>query len=150
RCLWLLNMAAAVVLLGLLTGQFANPLEQRDPRVIVLPVAAVYLTALAVPAVVYNLAFSRDHRASWLPVGAPLGDPAAVARGAGKAVLALVVTPVCALLLAVMVAAWADPLAALLHAGLAWALAWPMALLALWLVLPDVPFARPHARGASF
>jgi hypothetical protein len=149
RCLWPLNMAAAVVVLGLLTGQFANPLPQRDPRLIVLPITAVYLVALAVPVVVHNLAFSRDHPASWLLVAAPLEQPAGVARGVCKAVMALVVAPLCVLLGAVMTVAWADPLAALLHAGLAWALAWPLALLTLWLVIPDLPFALPQARGGT-
>jgi hypothetical protein len=59
------------------------------------------------------------------------------------------VTPLCILLGLVAAASWRDPLAAALHAALAWVLCWPMALASLWLVVTDIPFSLPHPRGGS-
>jgi len=149
RSLWPLNMAVAVVILGLLSGQFANPLVERDLKSIALPCLAVYLLAVAVPGIVHNLCFSREHQAVWLLLGAPLEDPAAVARGVCKAVLLLVMAPACLLFGLVAALAWQDPLAAVVHAGFAWILCWPMALVGLWLVAPDVPFSLPPVHGSA-
>jgi hypothetical protein len=149
RCLWPLNLAAAVIVLGLLVGQFANPLLERDPRTIALPALAVWLTACTVPAIVYNLCFSGQHQAIWLIRGAPLEQPAGVARGVCKAVMALVVGPWCLLLGLIAGLTWQDPLAAMLHASLAWALSWPLALTGLWLVAPAAPFSLAPVHGAA-
>jgi hypothetical protein len=149
RCLWPLNMAAAVVIVGLVSGQFANPLRERDLESIALPALAVFLLPVAVPGIVYNLCSSREHQAVWLLLGAPLEEPAAVARGMCKAVVGLVMAPACVLLGLLTGFLWQDPLAGLLHAGLAWALCWPLALVALWLVTPDVPFSLPPVYGGA-
>src|SRR5439155_608997 len=108
-----------------------------------------YLVPLAVPPLVHNLSFSRENEAFWLLAGAPLARPARLARGVCKAVQLLLVTPVCLPLGIVAAWAWHDPVAALLHTGLAWLLSWALALSSLWLVVRDYPFASPTVRGAT-
>ena len=66
-----------------------------------------------------------------------------------EVVMAGVVVPLCLAFGVVAAIAWGDPLSAFLHACLAGALAWPMALTALWLVIADVPFSLPYARGST-
>lgn len=142
------SAAVAVVLLGLGTGQFADPLQSRDLGQITLPVAAVYLLALAVPAMVYNLCFCRDYEAAWLILSAPC-DAADFALGVCKAVMLRSVVPLALVYGVVAAVWWADLWSAALHVGWAVVLAWVMALAALWLVVPDLPLTLPPARGAS-
>jgi hypothetical protein len=149
RCLWPLNLAVAVVVLGLATGQFANPLRETRLGLVTLPILSVYFLALAVPALVYGLTFCRDAEAGRVLLAAPLPRPADVGRGLVKAVLVCVVTPLCLLWFAVAWAAWQDPAAAGLHAALAWMLSWLLALAALGFVVPAAPFSLPPARGGS-
>jgi hypothetical protein len=149
RCLWPLNMVVAVVVLGVLTEQFANPMIAGEASLVMLPILSVYLVALSVPSIVYNLAFSEQCEASWLLRSSPLERPLDVACGMCKAVQLWIITPLCLTLGAVMGVAWGDLLAAALHAALAWALCWPMALASLWLVLPDLPLSLPAARGGT-
>jgi hypothetical protein len=149
RCLLAFNLAIAAAGLGLLTEQFGNPCREHEPARILAPVLTVYLIVLAVPAVVYNLSFCRDSGGAWLLAGAPLAGPGGVARGACKAVMVWLVTPLCLLFALAALLAWGDVAAALLHAALAWALAWPAALAGLWLVAQAPPFALPPARGSA-
>ena len=149
RCLWPLNLAAAVVVLGLATGQFANPLHEDELRQTLLPALAAWLLAVSVAGIVYNLCFSVQHGAIWLLRSAPLADPAGIARGVCKAVMALIVVPCCLLLALLTGIVWQDPLAGALHGCLAFALSWPMALTALWLVVPDAPFSLSPVQGGS-
>ena len=65
-----------------------------------------------------------------------------------RVIVVWVVTPLCLLLGGVMGWLWRDAVAALLHAGLAWVLAWPMALVAVWLVVPGVPFSLRPVPGS--
>jgi hypothetical protein len=149
RCLLAFNLAAAAAVLGLATGQFANPGREQDPSRVLLPVLTVYLIALAAPVVVYNLTSCKDSAGGWVLRAAPLARPAGVARGACKAIMLWLVTPVC---VAFGVAAgwhWRDPVAGLLHAGLAWALSWPAALAGLWLLAGGLPFSLPPVRGGT-
>ncbi len=149
RCLYALNTVVAVVVLGLGTGQFANPLVDRDVDQVLLPLMAVYLTCLAVPVALYNLTFVKDADAAWALFCAPVEPPHGLARGACKALQAYIITPVCVVLAAVAAWAWRDPLSAVLHAGLAWSLSWLTALASLWLASPAHPFTREPARGGS-
>jgi hypothetical protein len=148
RCLWSVNMAVAAVLLGVCTGQFANPLAERDARLVTLPILSVYLLALAVPPIVYQLSFSRDADAFWLLAAAPLERPAAVARGVCKALMLWLVAPLCLFWGVIALVVWGDPVAAALHTGLALLLGWLLALASLWL-LADAPFSLPLARGGT-
>jgi hypothetical protein len=149
RCLFAFNLVVAVMVLGVATGQFADPWVERDPAKITFPILAVYLVPLALPVVLFNLVFTRDSAGSWVLGGAPLARPSGLSRGVCKAVQLGVVTPCCVLLGIVSGSIWEDIPAALLHAGLAWMLAWPAALASLWLVVPALPFSAPPARGVS-
>jgi hypothetical protein len=149
RSLLSFALAVTAVLVGVLSDQFANPCATREASRIGLPILSVYLIALAVPTLIHNLTFCRDSAGSWLWWTSPLEEPAALARGACKAVGLWVITPCCLLLGVAAGLAWGDPLAALLHAGLAWVLAWLAALASLWLIVPALPFSRKPLRGGS-
>jgi hypothetical protein len=149
RCLWPFSLVVVVTVLGLASGQFANPVVDRDSYRITLSVLAFYLVALAVPPLIHNLTFSRESEAFWLLASSPLARPPQLARGVCKAVMLLFVTPICLLLGIIAAWAWHDPLSALLHAGLAWLLSWLLALSSLWLVVHDYPFACATVRGSS-
>jgi len=149
RCIWSLNLALAAVFLGVFSGQFANPRIETDLRLVTLSILSVYLLALAVPAIVYQLTFTREGGAWWLLAASPVERPALVARGACKAMMVLVVLPLCLLWGIVAAVLWSDPLAAVLHVALAVLLSWTMALTSLWLVVHDPPFSLPLARGSA-
>jgi hypothetical protein len=149
RCLLAFNLAVAAAVLGLASSQFANPMRERDPARVLLPMLTVYLIALAVPVVVYNLKYCKDNAGSWLLRAAPVRRPGGIGRGACKAVLLWLVTPMCLGFGVVATWAWQDPVAGLLHAGLAWALSWPAALAGLWLLAGGLPFSQPPVRGGS-
>ena len=149
RCLYPLNVAVAVVLVGFLSGQFENPLQPNEASVIAFPILSVYVLAMAVPVIVLNLSFSEWHGSSWVLRSAPLGNPYGVSLGAALVVQILIATPACLALGVSMGLAWGDPLSALLHAGLAWIGCWLAALAALLFVVPDLPLSQPAARGSS-
>lgn len=149
RCLYPLNVAIAVVLVGFLSGQFENPLQQNDASVIAFPILSVYVLAMAIPVIVLNLSFSEWHGSSWMLRSAPLGDPFGVSLGGAIVVQMLIATPACLVLGISMGVAWGDPVSALLHASLAWVGCWLAALAALWFVVPDLPLSQPAARGSS-
>src|SRR5262249_14940746 len=75
RCLLAFNLAVAVVVLGVATGQFGNPCRESEPSQVLAPILAIYLLALALPPLVYNLSFSHDSAGSWLLLAAPLSHP---------------------------------------------------------------------------
>jgi hypothetical protein len=150
RCLLPFASPVAVMALALGSGQCGNPLVERDPQRIVLPILVVGLMALAVPPVVYNLTFSRDHAAAWQILAAPLASPGAYGRGAARAAWLATVLPLSLLFVVTASIAWGDPLSALLHGGLAVLMAWPLTLAALALMVPDLPFSRPTVRGGAF
>ena len=155
RCLYPVNLAVAVTLLGMLTGQFENPLQPAtidgngDPTATVMPILAVYLVALSVPVILLNLTFSEWNGAAWVLASAPLKRPDSVATGAQAVIQFLVVTPLCLLLGLCMFLSWGDATSAAVHAGLAWLLSIPAGLAAIWLVIPDLPLSRPASRGGT-
>lgn len=149
RCLIPLNTALAMMILGLATGQFANPLVERTPSLVVLPILSVYLMVLAVPPIVYNLGFCRDSEASWILRTSPLDHAGRVGLGLCLGVLAWFLLPLCGLWTLVAAIAWRDPVSALLHGGLAMALSWPMALASLAIVSDGPPLSRPPIRAGS-
>lgn len=149
RCLYPLNMALAVVLLGVGTGQFDNPMTSHDIERVLLPILSVYLIALSVPVIVLNLTWSDSSDAFHVVRTAPLENPSGIAFGGGKSVMLWVVTPLCLLLFAVDCIVWRDPLAAGLHSGLAWMVSWLTTLASLWMVIPDYPLSQPAARGSG-
>ncbi|PQO27243.1 hypothetical protein C5Y97_28835 [Blastopirellula marina] len=149
RSLLPFSMPLAVTVLGIFTQQFANPMQVKDPALTMLPILAVYLIGLGVPHMIYNLTFNDDHLAAWLLRCAPMSRPVGLGLGVCKAIMFWVITPTCLALAGVAAWVWQDPLAGLLHGALAWAFAWVMALAALWLAVPDIPFSCPPDRGGS-
>lgn len=149
RSLLPFSMPLAVTVLGIFTHQFANPMREHDPALVTLPILAVYLIGLGVPHMIYNLTFNEDHHAAWLLRCAPMLNPVGLGLGVCKALMFWVITPTCICLAGVAAWVWQDPWAALLHAVLAWTFAWEMALAALWLAVPDLPFSCPPDRGGS-
>ncbi|MBI1247768.1 hypothetical protein GC197_07950 [bacterium] len=149
RSLLPFSMPLAAVGLGIFTSQFANPMHEHDPALVTLPILAVYLIGLSVPHLIYNLTFNDDHEAAWILRSTPMQQPVGLGLGVCKAVMFWLITPTCVAFAAVSSWYWNDPLAGILHASLAWLLAWVMALAALWLAIPDLPFSRPPDRGGS-
>lgn len=144
-----MNMAVAIVIVGLAAGQFADPLRNDETRLIVLPVLSVYLIALAVPPMLYNLSFSRSFGAAWVLLTAPMERPAGLALGVCKAVVLRVAVPLCLLWAFVAVLVWRDVTSAVLHALLAAGLSWLMGLLALVLIVREPPLSCPAVLGGS-
>jgi hypothetical protein len=149
RCLLPLNTVVAVVILGLATGQFGNPLVDVAPERVILPILSMYLIVLAVPPIVHNIAFCRDADASWVLHSAPLERPGRLGLGLCQGVLAWLVFPLCALWGIVCGVAWRDPVSALLHTALAATLIWPTALASLATVLDAAPLSQPPVRAGS-
>jgi hypothetical protein len=149
RCLLPMNMGVAIVIVGLAAGQFADPLRNDEPRLIVLPVLSVYLIALAVPPMLYNLSFSRNFAAAWVLLTAPMERPAGLALGFCKAVVLRVAVPLCLLWAFVALLVWRDVASALLHAALAAGLSWLLGLVGLWLIVREPPLSCPAVLGGS-
>jgi hypothetical protein len=143
------GLAVAVTAIGLCIDQFPNPCVEREPARIALPILAVYLVALAVPALVYNLTFCRDHGGGWLWFTSPLARPSGLSRGALQATMVVFIVPACVLLGIVAALRWGDPVAAALHAVLAGFLAYLAALASIWLVIPALPFSLPPRHGSA-
>lgn len=148
RCLYAFYFALVVAIVGMATRQFADPMRG-DPAKAALAVLAVFLVPMGAPNLVFNLAYSRDSAGGWLLRTAPVARPLDLARGACKAVMLWVVTPLCVVLGAAAGVAWGDPISAALHALLAWGLTWVFILASLWLVCPALPFSLPPARGGG-
>jgi hypothetical protein len=149
RCLLPINMPVAIVIVGLAAGQFGDPMRTDSARLIVLPVLSIYLIALAVPPILYNLSFSRNFAASWVLFTAPLDRPADLGLGMCKAVVFRVVLPLCAIWAVVAGFVWRDPISALLHAALAGGLSWLAGLAALALIVREPPLSQPSVLGGS-
>ncbi len=150
RCLLPLQYPIAVVVLGALTGQFANPCVGFDPSRTLLPSLAIYLFALAVPVMIYQMAFCSDYSGSWLLLGGPLDDPKGFVQGISVALMVLLLTPLALILFLTLWYLWGDALSAALHVTLAWLWCWPAARAGIWLMLPAPPFSVSTTRGVSF
>lgn len=149
RCLWPLNLAVAAAFLGICTGQFANPAVERDPRQVTLSILSLYLLALAVPPMLHQLMYHRDAAASWVVAAAPVERAAGLARGTCRAVLFLIVAPLCLVWGVVAAVVWADPLAAALSAALGWLVAALLGHASLRLLITHPFFSLPVTRGAA-
>lgn len=147
RSLPALAAGGAVVALGLLSDQFGDPLDPSTPLTDrVLPVAAVPLLAGAVPLLLRNALYSRDHAAGWRLAQA---NHAALGEGVRKAATLLVLLPaVLGLGLAAQVA-WRHPLHAVAWTLLTWAAVVLGGKLVRPAALPGPPFSRPAARGGA-
>ena len=147
RCLLPMNMAVAVVIVGVAAGQFADPLLTHEMPLVVLPVLSVYLIGLAVPPILYNLSFSRNYAAAWMILTAPMDRPADLALGMCKAIVFRVAVPLCGIWACVAALVWRDPTAVLLHFALAALLSWLLGLVGLVLVVREPPLSLSGGDG---
>ncbi|HEY0377803.1 MAG TPA: hypothetical protein VGC87_12830 [Pyrinomonadaceae bacterium] len=143
-----LGMALALVLLGLFMGQLGDPFVSRNMANVVLPIAALYLLAYPLPAIIHNLNFSRDHAASWLLWSAPVADCFAFTEGLRKAVTYKILLPLVVALFVVFALVWRDPLHALLHMAAGWLVVVGAGHAAQIGIMRRFPFSAPASRGA--
>jgi hypothetical protein len=143
-----LGMTLALVLLGLFLGQLGDPFVSRNTANVVLPIAALYLLAYPLPAIIHNLNFSRDHAASWLLWSAPVADRFAFTEGLRKAVTYKILLPLVVALFVVFALVWRDPLHALLHTAAGWLVVLGAGHAAQIGIMRRFPFSAPAARGA--
>lgn len=143
-----LGVALALVLLGLFTNQLGDPFVSRSPANVVLPVAALYLLAYPVPAVLHNLNFSRDHAASWVLWSAPVTDRFSFTEGLRKAVAYRIMLPLIVALLFVFAFVWRDFWHALLHTAAGWLVVVGAGHAAQIGIVRKFPFSAPAARGS--
>lgn len=143
-----LGVTLALVLLGLFTGQLGDPFVSRSPANIVLPIAALYLLAYPVPAIIHNLNFSRDHAASWLLWSAPVSDRFSFTEGLRKAVTYRILLPLLVALFLLFTVVWRDPWHALLHTAAGWLVVVGAGHAAQIGVMRRFPFSAPAARGS--
>ena len=143
-----LGVTLALVLLGLFTGQLGDPFVSRSAANVVLPVAALYLLAYPVPAVIHNLNFSRDHAASWVLWSAPVTDRFSFTEGLRKAVSYRIMLPLLVVLLVVFAIIWRDFWHALLHTAAGWLVVVGAGHAAQIGIVRKFPFSAPAARGS--
>ncbi len=145
RTLPTLATAAAFLAFGLFAGQAGDPFVG-DPSASVLSIVVVQLVVLAVPSILHNMRFGRDHAASWLLRTAP--SAARHGESARLAACWTIILPAFLVVWAGFSIGWGSPG----HAGIVCALGWIEACaLAHWSVRAirlDVPFSEPAARGA--
>lgn len=143
-----LGVALALVLLGLFLGQLGDPFVGREPANIVLPIAALYLLAYPLPAIIHNLNFSRDYAASWLLWSSPVADRFAFAEGLRKAVTYKILLPPLVALFVLFALVWRDPLHALAHTAAGWLVVVGAGHAAQIGIMRRFPFSAPASRGA--
>jgi hypothetical protein len=143
-----LGVIIALVLLGLFTGQLADPFVNRNPATSVLPIACLYLLAYPLPTIIHNLNFSRDHAASWLLWSAPIADRVAFAEGMRKAVTYRILFPLLIILLIIFSLAWRDFWHALFHTIAGWLVIVGAGHATQMGILRKFPFSSPAARGS--
>lgn len=146
RTLPVLTMVVAAVGLGLFTEQFANP-TTAAPNEAILPILAIQLVAVAIPIILYNLGFSRDHEATWAIQIAPAPPPVHAEASRLTACYAIAL-PVLLLLGCCFAVAWRDPASAAIHCGCGWLVVLTTSHASLWALKVGTPLARPAARGA--
>jgi hypothetical protein len=143
-----LGVVLALVLLGLFTGQLGDPFVSRNPATSVLPIAALYLLAYPLPAIIHNLNFSRDHAASWLLWSAPINDRVAFAEGMRKAVTYRILFPLLLALLFIFAVLWRDVWHALFHTAVGWLVIVGAGHATQMGILRRFPFSSAAARGS--
>jgi hypothetical protein len=141
-----LGIVFAALALGLFSGQLADPLRDSGTAC-VLSLASIYLLAMPIPTIMYNMSFSRDHAASWILEVSPIGDRVALAEGIRKAVTYRILLPVLLLLLVVFAFAWRDALHVAVHAAVALLVILGTGYVSQIVVLRRLPFSAPAARG---
>ncbi len=140
-----LAMAASAAILGPIIGQYADPMAGHSADA-VLPMATIVLLATAVPTILNNLSFSRDHEAVWRL------QPKWSSK-AGRAVQVGVLTRIFAPLLighgVVIGLLWKDPVGAVVYTVIAFLIVDLVMRLAGRTLLSAPILRRPAARGAT-
>ncbi|MFT5523530.1 MAG: hypothetical protein ACI9HK_001477 [Pirellulaceae bacterium] len=149
RCWPTMGVVFAVVLLGWGTEQLNNPFYGVDKKC-VLSLAGVYLLAMPIPTIFYNLRFSRDHQAAWILQASPIRDRFEFTNGLRKAVLLRFFAPATLLMLLIFSAAWREPLHVAVHLLLGWLVVLGTSSVCQMVQLRKLPFSSPLARGQSF
>jgi len=140
-----LAMAASAAILGPLIGQYADPMAGHSTDA-VLPIATMVLLVTAIPTLLNNLSFSRDHEAVWR-LRPRWGAKAA--RAVQTAVHARIFVP---LLLAhgvLLFAMWRDPIGAIAYTVIAFLILDLVMRLVSRTLLGSPILRRPAARGAT-
>ena len=138
-------LPATAALLGPAIGQYADPMVGHSTDN-VLPMATMVLLATAIPTLLNNLTFSRDHEAAWR-LRPSWGESAA--RAVQLAVHVRILLP---LLLVHGVAIglyWKDPIAAAVYTAITWLILDLIMRLVSRTVLSRPILRRPAARGAT-
>jgi len=148
RTLPSLATVAAVVVLGLATGQLASPFTGTAASA-ALSLAAVQLVVLAVPVMLQSLLSSRHHAASWLLAAAPWPAAGIPARASRAAICYGVALPALLVLGAVFAWAWQSPAQAALHVLFGWIEVLAVGWGSLTALRFDLPFSRPVAVGGA-
>lgn len=143
-----LGVVIALVLLGLFTGQLGDPFTSTELATSVLPIAALYLLAYPLPAIIHNLNFSRDHAASWLLWSAPIADRVAFAEGMRKAVTYRILFPLLVALFVIFAVVWRDVWHALFHTMVGWLVILGAGHATQLGILRRFPFSMAAARGS--
>lgn len=149
RCWTTQAVTVAVVLMGMLTGKLVDPFVDHGKDAM-LTLACLYLPPMALPQILYQLNFSKDHQASWILVLAPIEDRVAFVGGLTRAVTLQFILPLLIALFMVLSWQWKNVLHAfactmissLAVAGILWASCAG--------VLRRIPFSDPLSRGESF
>lgn len=149
RCWTTQAVAVAVILMGMLTGKLVDPFVDHGKDAM-LTLACLYLPPMALPQILYQLNFSKDHQASWILILAPIDDRVAFVNGLARAITLQFIVPLLLALFLVLTWQWknaAHALActvasAIAVAGILWASCAG--------VLRRVPFSDPLSRGESF
>ncbi|MFO0976155.1 MAG: hypothetical protein U0996_07125 [Planctomycetaceae bacterium] len=149
RCWTTQAVAVAVILMGMLTGKLVDPFVDHGKDAM-LTLACLYLPPMALPQILYQLNFSKDHQASWILILAPIDDRVAFVTGLARAMTLQFIIPLLVALFIVLSWQWKNVAhafactlaSAIAVAGILWASCAG--------VLRRVPFSDPLSRGESF
>lgn len=143
-----LGVALAAVVMGVLTGQLADPITDASHGRI-LSLAALYLAAVPLPTLMHNLNYTRDYAASWLLEAAPLRDRWALVEGMRKAVLCRLMAPLFVLYFVIFAVQWRNPLHAGLHVLCGWLVLLAASHLSKAALSRGTPLSLPPQRGGT-
>ncbi len=134
--------------IGLCLKELADPMAGNSSRG-GFSIAVVQLVVLAVPTIIHNMGYSRDHVASWLFLAAPQRRRTVYAEASRRAACHGVLLPVMVGLWVGFSILWRNPIHAAVHCGLGWLAVLAASHFTLWGMHYPLPFARPAARGAA-
>jgi hypothetical protein len=114
-----LGVPAGAALLAIITGAVGDPMREQTVASLA-PLAVVALLASALPAVLFNLRFTRDFEAAWILQSAPMADPSRLTGGARRQALSIVFLPFMLLYFGLVGWSWHSPSHAAAEIAGAW------------------------------